>query len=124
MAFLYMAVMGVSGGLAGMAGSDTVQGILYRGTPGFSAGIGFDAIGIALLGRSHPFGVVLAGLLFGALEAGGREMQASVFIPIDLVQVVQALVIVFIAAPALIRGLYRIRAEEAEAAPLTTGWGA
>jgi len=122
-ATLYVAVMAVAGGLAGMAGSDTVQGILYRGTPGFSAGIGFDAIGIALLGRSHPAGVVLAGLLFGALEAGGREMQASVFIPIDLVQVIQALVIVFIAAPALIRGLYRIRGAADDAAQVSTGWG-
>lgn len=122
--WLYVAVMAVAGGLAGMAGADTVQGVLYRGTPGFSAGIGFDAIGLALLGRSHPVGVVLAGLLFGALEAGGREMQASVFIPVDLVQVVQALVIVFIAAPALIRGLYRLRRIEEGPAQLTSGWGA
>jgi simple sugar transport system permease protein len=121
--WLYVAVMAVAGGLAGMAGADTVQGVLYRGTPGFSAGIGFDAIGLALLGRSHPVGVVLAGLLFGALEAGGREMQASVFIPVDLVQVVQALVIVFIAAPALIRGLYRLRRVDEGPAQLTSGWG-
>lgn len=106
---LYVAVMGVAGGLAGMAGADTVLGVLYRGTPGFSAGLGFDAIGLALLGRSHPLGVVLAGLLFGALEAGGREMQVATGVPIDLVQIVQALVIVFIAAPALVRGLYRLR---------------
>ena len=123
-AWLYVAVMGVAGGLAGMAGADTVQGVLYRGTPGFSAGIGFDAIGLALLGRSHPYGVLLAGLLFGALEAGGREMQASVFIPIDIVGVIQALVIVFIAAPALIRGLYRLRAGEEGPTQLTAGWGA
>lgn len=122
--WLYVAVMGVAGGLAGMAGADTVQGVLYRGTPGFSANIGFDAIGLALLGRSHPAGVVLAGLLFGALRAGGREMQASVFIPVDLVQVIQALVIVFIAAPALIRGLYRLRAADDGPAQLTKGWGA
>lgn len=120
---LYVSVMFVAGALAGLAGADTVQGVLYRGTPAFSAGIGFDAIGLALLGRSHPWGVVLAGLLFGALEAGGREMQASVFIPVDLVQVIQALVIIFIAAPALIRGLYRLRVAEEGPAQLTTGWG-
>ena len=103
---LYVSVMAVAGGLAGLAGSDTVQGVLHRGTQGFSSNIGFDAIGLALLGRSHPAGVVLAGILFGALRAGGREMQATEFVPIDLVSIIQALVIVFIAAPALIRGLY------------------
>lgn len=122
--WLYVAVMAVAGGLAGMAGSDTIQGVLHRGTPGFSANIGFDAIGLALLGRSHPVGVVLAGLLFGALRAGGREMQASVFIPIDIVQVIQALVIVFIAAPALIRGIYRLKHAEDGPAQMSTGWGA
>jgi general nucleoside transport system permease protein len=112
---LYVAVMGVAGGLAGMAGADTVLGVLYRGTPGFSAGLGFDAIGLALLGRSHPVGVVLAGLLFGALEAGGRQMQVATSVPIDLVQIVQALVIVFIAAPALVQAIYRVRSKEATA---------
>lgn len=122
---LYMAVMGVAGGLAGMAGADTTLGVLYRGTPGFSAGLGFDAIGLALLGRSHPLGVVLAGLLFGALEAGGRQMQIATSVPIDLVQIVQALVIVFIAAPALVRGLFRLRKEGAEGpAQVTSGWSA
>ncbi|MEM7271781.1 MAG: ABC transporter permease [Actinomycetota bacterium] len=123
-AWLYVAVMGVAGGLAGLAGADTVQGVLYRGTPGFSGNIGFDAIGLALLGRSHPAGVVLAGILFGALRAGGREIQASEFIPIDLVSIIQALVIVFIAAPALIRGLYRLRPSDEGPTQLTKGWGA
>lgn len=121
---LYVTVMAVAGGLAGLAGSDTVQGVLHRGTQGFSANIGFDAIGLALLGRSHPVGVVLAGILFGALRAGGREMQATEFIPIDLVSIIQALVIVFIAAPALIRGLYRLKGEDDGPAQLTKGWGA
>ena len=68
--------------------------------------------------------MVLAGILFGALRAGGREMQATEFIPIDLVSIIQALVIVFIAAPALIRGLYRIKGEVDGPAQLTKGWGA
>lgn len=121
---LYVSAMAVAGGLAGLAGSDTIQGVLHRGTPGFSANIGFDAIGLALLGRSHPVGVVLAGILFGALRAGGREMQATEFIPIDLVSIIQALVIVFVAAPALIRGLYRLKGEDDGPAQLTKGWGA
>ena len=121
---LYVSVMAVAGGLAGLAGSDTVQGVLHRGSQGFSGNIGFDAIGLALLGRSHPAGVVLAGILFGALRAGGREMQATEFVPIDLVSIIQALVIVFIAAPALIRGLYRLKGEDDGPAQLTKGWGA
>jgi len=121
---LYVTVMAVAGGLAGLAGSDTIQGVLFRGSQGFSANIGFDAIGLALLGRSHPAGVVLAGILFGALRAGGREMQATELIPIDLVSIIQALVIVFIAAPALIRGLYRLKGEDGAPTQLTKGWGA
>ncbi len=120
---LYVSAMAVAGALAGLAGSDTIQGVLHRGTPGFSANIGFDAIGLALLGRSHPVGVVLAGILFGALRAGGREMQATEFIPIDLVSIIQALVIVFVAAPALIRGLYRLKGEDEGPTQLTKGWG-
>ena len=121
---LYVSVMAVAGGLAGLAGSDTIQGVLHRGSQGFSGNIGFDAIGLALLGRSHPAGVVLAGILFGALRAGGREMQATEFVPIDLVSIIQALVIVFVAAPALIRGLYRLKGEDGGPAQLTKGWGA
>ncbi len=122
--WLYVAVMAVAGGLAGLAGADTVQGVLHRGSDGFSSNIGFDAIGLALLGRSHPAGVVLAGLLFGALRAGGRDMQSFEGVSIDLVAIVQALVIIFIAAPALIRGLYRLKASDEGPTQLTKGWGA
>ena len=66
--------MAIAGGLAGLAGAAQVTGVLGRATPGFTAGIGFDAIAVALLGRSHPVGILLAGILFGALEAGGRQM--------------------------------------------------
>ena len=87
--------------------------------------IGFDAIALALLGRSRPAGVVWAGLLFGALTAGGRQMQGAERIPIDLVEVIQALIIVFIAAPALVRAIYRIRlADEEGTGQLTSGWSA
>ncbi|WP_052161767.1 ABC transporter permease [Hoeflea sp. BAL378] len=98
--------MASAGALAGLAGSVQVLGVLERVTPGFSAGIGFDAIAVALLGRSHPFGVLLAGLLFGALEAGGRQMQVDAGVSIDLIGIIQALIIVFIAAPLLVRALF------------------
>ena len=119
--WLYVAVMAVAGAMAGLAGANQISGVLYRASPGFSAGIGFEAISLALLGRSHPAGIVLAGILFGALRAGGQEMQVATDVPIDLILVVQALVVVFIAAPALIRAIYRVRTGEG-AEQLTKGW--
>jgi ABC-type uncharacterized transport system permease subunit len=93
--------------------------------PGFSPGYGFDAIAIALLGRSRPSGVVAAALLFGVLRAGSTTMQASTQIPIDLVVVVQSFVIMFIAAPALVRGIYRIKTSKVTGTEvLMKGWGA
>ncbi len=119
----YILVMAIAGAMAGLGGGNQVLGVLYRASPGFSAGIGFDAIALALLGRSHPLGVVLAGLLFGALEAGGLRMQAASDVGIDLIAVIQALIIVFIAAPALIRAVYRVKAGPG-AEQLTRGWAA
>ncbi len=99
-------VMAFAGAMAGLAGANQTLGVLGRATPGFSAGIGFDAIAIALLGRSHPVGVLMAGLLFGALEAGGRQMQVDAGVSIDLIAIIQALIIVFIAAPLLVRKIF------------------
>ena len=120
--WLYVGVMAVAGALAGLGGADQVAGTLGRATPGFVGVIGFDAIALALLGRSHPAGVVAAGLLFGGLAAGGQQMQVAADVGIDIVQVIQALIIMFIAAPALIKAIYRVKAET-EAAQLTSGWG-
>ena len=72
------------------------------------AGIGFDAITVALLGRSRPWGVFIAGLLFGALKAGGYTIQAANDIPIDIVLVVQSLIVLFVAAPPLVRAIFRL----------------
>lgn len=119
--WLYVAVMAVAGSLAGLGGADLVAGTLGRATPGFVGQIGFDAIALALLGRSHPGGVVAAGLLFGGLAAGGQQMQVSADVGIDIVIVIQALIIMFIAAPALIKAIYRVKAET-ESAQLTSGW--
>lgn len=101
-----VAAMATAGALAGLAGAAQVQGVLGRASPGFSAGIGFDAIALALLGRSHPVGILLAGLLFGGLEAGGRQMQVDAGVSIDLISIIQALIIVFIAAPLLVRAIF------------------
>jgi simple sugar transport system permease protein len=125
-AWIYVAVMAIAGGLAGIAGSNQVVGLEpYRGITNFAGTIGFDAIALALLGRSHPVGVLFAGLLFGALRAGGREMQGAAGIPIDLVLVLQALIIVMIAAPELVRAIYRIKTPDDEDKTIVTsgGWG-
>lgn len=123
---IYVGVMAISGMLAGVAGTTQVLGLEpYRGISGFAGTLGFDAIALALLGRSHPIGVLFAGLLFGALRAGGREMQGAAGIPVDLVLVLQALVIVFIAAPELVRSIYRMKTPEDETGvTISTGWGA
>jgi simple sugar transport system permease protein len=101
--WIIVVVMACAGALAGLAGANQVLGVLGRASPNFSAGIGFDAIAVALLGRSHPVGVLLAGILFGALQAGGRQMQVAAGVSIDLIAIIQALIIVFIAAPMLVR---------------------
>jgi len=112
-----VSVMLVAGGLIGLAGTTQVLGTV---TTGFSsdidAGIGFDAITVALLGRSNPIGVLFAAILFGAFKAGGSVMQASENVPIEIVLVVQSLIVLFIAAPPLVRAVFRLPQPEARAA--------
>ncbi|GAB2754499.1 ABC transporter permease [Nocardioides pakistanensis] len=109
----YVLVMLVAGSLVGLAGANQVLGTVTSGVAvDLDAGIGFDAITVALLGRSRPLGILAAGLLFGAFKAGGFSMQASEGIPIDLVLVVQSLIVLFIAAPPLVRAIFRLPAKE------------
>jgi simple sugar transport system permease protein len=114
--------MAISGSLAGLAGTVEVTALNHRHELGFSVGYGFDAIAIALLGRNHPLGVVIAALLFGALRNGATRMQFLTQIPVDVISVIQALILLFVAADAIIRYIYRIRAGE-ERLVLTRGWG-
>lgn len=116
--------MALAGGLAGMAGANQVMGLEpYKATPALAGAVGFDAITVALLGRSNPVGVLWAALLFGALAAGGREMQGAAQVPIDLVVVLQALIVIFVAAPGMIRAIYRVKGREEKPSQMTTGWG-
>ncbi|MCJ1713405.1 ABC transporter permease [Curtobacterium sp. VKM Ac-2922] len=102
-------VLVISGALVGIAGAYQVQGAVTSGfTSNIDAGIGFDAITVALLGRSKPWGVFWAAILFGVLKNGGYAMQAANGIPIDIVGVIQALIVLFIAAPPLVRAIFRI----------------
>jgi ABC-type uncharacterized transport system permease subunit len=111
----YTVVMMIAGALVGLAGVNQVLGTVPDGiTIDLDAGIGFDAITVALLGRSRPIGILWAGLLFGAFKAGGFSMQASQGIPVDIVLVVQSLIVLFIAAPPLVRAIFRLPAREAK----------
>jgi ABC-type uncharacterized transport system permease subunit len=116
--------MSLSGALAGLAGTNEVLGVNHNIAMAFSSGYGFDSIALALLGKSHPVGVVLAALLFGTLRNGATRMQVVAGIPIDIISVLQALILAFIAAPAIIRTVYRLRAPvEAAEGVFARGWG-
>jgi len=110
----YVLAMFLSGGLAGLAGANDISGLIGYMPNAFSAGYGFDSIALALLGRSHPVGVVLAALLFGTLRAGATRMQSVAHIPVDIIEILQAMVIIFVAAPEIIRSLYGLRRRREE----------
>ncbi|WP_285727376.1 ABC transporter permease [Psychromicrobium xiongbiense] len=121
-------VMALAGALAGLAGIMQVSGTEKYLSGGVSASIGFDAITVALLGRSTPWGTFFAALLFGAFRAGGVAMQATT--PIDIVLVMQSLIVLFITAPAMVRAIFRMnvkrkaRATKATADTSLTGGAA
>ena len=102
-------VMAISGALAGLAGVDEVLGVSHYMPPQFSTGYGFDSIAVALLARSDPWAIVPAAFLFGAMRSGAGFMQLQTQVSSDLISIVQATVIMFVAAPLLIRWLFRLR---------------
>jgi simple sugar transport system permease protein len=108
---MMVVAMALAGAMAGLAGTNEVLGVNHNMAAAFSSGYGFDAIALALLGKSHPGGVVLAAILFGFLSNGAIKMQLM-GIPIDIITIIQALVIVFIAAPAIVRTIYRLKEPE------------
>jgi simple sugar transport system permease protein len=121
---MYILAMVLAGGLAGLGGANQVLGVQYSLAPGFSANLGFDAITLALLGRANPWGVVAAAFLFGMLRAGADQMQAATGTPVDMVVIIQSLIIIFVAAPALVRAIYRIKIRSAAetSSPVSGGW--
>jgi general nucleoside transport system permease protein len=122
----WVLVMLIAGGLAGLAGSAVIQGTDFSLNFQSYGTYGIDAITVALLGRGRPLGVVLAGLLFGALHAGAPLMQSVTGTPVDMVEVLQAVIVLFVAAPPLIRSIFRLRAAGAGGVSLilSKGWNA
>ena len=108
----WILVMLLAGGLAGLSAATVIQGTGTQLTFNSYGTYGPDGITVALLGRAKPLGVVLAGLLFGALHVGGTFVEAATLgqVPADIVQVLEGLIVLFVAAPALIRAVFRLRA--------------
>jgi simple sugar transport system permease protein len=109
--------MALSGLLFGLVGVSQALGTVNPNdnalSPNIDAGLGFNAITVALLGRNRPWGIVAAALLFGAFDAGASVMQASANLPVDIVTVIQAVVVIFVAAPRLVQEIFRLRARRA-----------
>jgi simple sugar transport system permease protein len=124
--FITALTMTISGLLAGLAGAIQMLGVIGFYAPGITASVGFDSIAVALLGRSDPIGILFAALLFGAFRAGAPLMQIETSVPIEVIDIIQALVILFLAADLIVRKVFRVRApkvEITEMATVTGSWG-
>jgi len=119
----FVLAMALSGGLAGLAGASEVLGLEHNLKAAFSAGYGFDSIAIALLAKSNPIGIIPAAIFWGALRNGAGLMQLQSGISISLINIIQALVIVFVAADQIVRWVYRIRRRGGGQVVFTRGWG-
>lgn len=117
--------MALTGSLAGLAGAIEISSVQYNMQPAFFSGLGFDAIAVALLARSNPRNMIVAGMVWGSLLAGAGLMQVRANISIDLVKIIQALIIMFIAADAIIRFIWRVPkpAEKTVTTTFSKGWG-
>ena len=118
--------MTISGLLAGLAGAIQMLGVIGFYAPGITASVGFDSIAVALLGRSDPIGILFAAILFGAFRAGAPLMQIETTVPVEVIDIIQALVILFLAADVIVRRVFRVRAakvEIVEMATVTGSWG-
>jgi simple sugar transport system permease protein len=121
----YVLVMVLAGGLAGLAGATNILGrSSYSLSPFYGRDLGFDGIAVALLGRANPVGVVGAAFLFGIFRSGAGGMQSATSTPIDIIVVLQALIILFVAAPTLVRAIFRVKAGRGTEPAFTTNWGA
>ena len=104
----WIIAMLISGGIAGLAGVNQVLGVDRRLISGFSPGYGFNGIAVAALAADDPISVVLAGLIFGVLRAGALELNRTTGIPVEFVDVIQAMVVIFVSAPLLIKHMGKV----------------
>ncbi|MEP6639500.1 MAG: ABC transporter permease [Chloroflexota bacterium] len=121
--FLTVVTMTWAGVLAGLAGAIQILGINHSMSASYGTSIGFDAIAVALLGRAHPFGILAAALLFGVMRAGAGLMQINASVPVEIVDVIQATILFFLAADVIVRAILRglhLRAAEAGVDELRT----
>lgn len=107
---LIVMVMTLGGLLAGLAGAGEILGRSGFMPAAFSTNVGFDAITVALLGRAHPIGILLSGLLFGAMRAGANQMQIVAGVPAEMIDVLQGVILLFLAADIIVRRVFRLRA--------------
>jgi simple sugar transport system permease protein len=119
----FVLAMTLSGALAGLAGTVQTLGLERNVKSLFSSGYGFDSIAIALLARSNPVAIIPAAIFWGALNTGRGAMQAKTGISSDLIRIVQALAIMFVAADQIVRWIYRLRQPEGERVVFSRGWG-
>ena len=119
-AMLTILTLTLCGMLAGLAGAGQILGVSHFMNASYGTSIGFDSISIALLGRAHPVGITLAALLFGAMRAGSGLMQIEAGIPVEIIDVIQATILLFLAADLVIRRLLRLRAVRAQPEELQT----
>ena len=110
---LVMLTMSIAGMLAGLAGTLNILGISHQMNATFTTSVGFDSITVALLGRSNPVGIVMAGLLFGSMRAGAGFMQIRAGVPAELVDLLQAIILLFLVASPVVRRLFRLRGVKA-----------
>jgi simple sugar transport system permease protein len=118
--FLMILTMSLCGLLAGLAGAGQILGVSGFMTASYGTSVGFDSISVALLGRAHPVGIMLAALLFGAMRAGSPLMEIDSDIPTDIIDVIMASILFFLAADVIVRHLLRIKAPSAEPEEIQT----
>lgn len=121
--FTLVMTMALSGFMAGLGGAVETQGIIGRFQPGFNVGLGFDGITIALLGKTHPLGVIPAALLVGAMRAGSSLMQFRAGVATEIIDVILAIILFFVAAEMIMRWILRTRGVAEEQVTLSSGWG-